>query len=135
MLNHGGKRIITYLNENITNVWYLSLRHTLAQKRDKGAFGPDSSSSQALMNINTTFFESQTHNGAHLMNEYIESLLERCPIYVGHGQEPETHPDVEPFTHAAATRRTQILLRSSGFLLFVLCTAPFREKNNATQSV
>jgi hypothetical protein len=78
------------------------------------------------MNINTTFFESQTHNGAHLMNENIESLLERCPIYVGHGQEPETHPNVEPFTHAAATRRTQILLRDSGFLLFVLCTAPFR---------
>lgn len=37
----------------------------------------------------------------HLMNKHIDGGFEWDTVFVGHGQEPEPHPYVEPFAHAA----------------------------------
>lgn len=34
------------------------------------------------------------------MDEHVDRLVLRNSLPVGHGQEPEAHADVEPFTHA-----------------------------------
>ena len=63
-------------------------------------------------------------NRTDLMNEHIDRLLERCTVSIYHGEEPEAHSHVEPFAHAATSRRVHVFVCGCRFLLD-LCTAPF----------
>lgn len=51
------------------------------------------------------------------MDEHIHRLFQRLSLPAGHGQEPETHADVEPFTHTDPVERLWILLGTRSFIL------------------
>lgn len=42
---------------------------------------------------------------SYLMDKHIDRFVQWHSLSVGHGQEPETHADVEPFTHADPVER------------------------------
>lgn len=61
-----------------------------------------------------------SRQSSYLMDKYINRFVQRHSLPVGHGQEPEAHADVEPFTHADAVERLRILLGARSLILLGL---------------
>lgn len=54
------------------------------------------------------------------MDKYVNRFVQWHSLSVAHGQEPEAHADVEPFTHANPVERLRILLGARSLILLGL---------------
>lgn len=68
------------------------------------------------------WFQSQiaSREQSYLVDEHIDRLVQWHSLSVVHGQEPEAHADVEPFTHPDPVQRRRILFGARSLVLLGL---------------